>query len=173
VDAVVPETPDLADRGDEHVPGGLEAGVDELLAEAFDRFEEADGPLATLGYDAVPLSPVVAALLDFAGVELLARRRAEDGLRSPDEAFAGGPFCRLSRRDRLRAVRLLEDDGVLASVGTVNYLTQAVVTVTQLAYYSDWGGSEQGWEQAGYPGPSDGYAVSMGYEVDSFEEDDY
>lgn len=173
-DALVPETPALADRGDEHVPGARSTDVDELLLAALNGFQEADGPLwRLLGYDAVPLAPVVAALLDLAAVELLVRRRAEDGLGAPAEEFAGGPFCRLAGRDRLRALRLLEDDGVLAGSSTVNYLAQAVVSVALFAYYSDWGESRQGWEQTGYPGPAEGYAVSMGYAVEAFEEDEY
>lgn len=173
-DALVPETPGLADRGDEYVPGALDTDVDALLVEALDGFQEADGALwRVLGYDAVPLAPLVAVLLDAAAVELLVRRRAAAGLRAPDDAFAGGPFSRLAPRDRLRALRLLEADGVLAGSGTVNYLAQAIVSVAYFAYYSDWGDSRQGWDQTGYPGPADGYAVAMGYEVESFEEDDY
>lgn len=172
-DALVPETPELAERGDEHVPGALATDLDARLVEAFDGFQEADGPVwALLGYDAVPLAVVVAVLLDVAAVELLLRRRAEAGLGGGREAFAGGPFSRLSERDRLRALGLLEEDGVLAGIGLVNYLAQAVVSVALFGYYSDWG-DRQGWEQADYPGPADGYAVSMGYEVDAFEENAY
>lgn len=171
VDAIVPETPDLA--GEEHVPGGLAVDLDELLTEAFDGLEEADeGLLTLLGYETVPLAPIVSVLLDVGALELVGRRRNEEPLRSPADEFAAGPFSRLSRRDRLRAVRMLEADGVLADAGGVDYLVQALVTVTQVAYYSDWH-TEQGWEQAGYPGPSDGYAVSMGYEVEAFEEDEF
>lgn len=173
VDAIVPETPGLADRGEEHVPGGLAVDLDEFLATAFDDLEEADeGLLALLGYETVPLAAIVSVLLDVGALELVVRRRNEESLRSPAESFAGGPFSRLSRRDRLRAIRLLEADGVLADAGTVDHLVQALVTVTEVAYYSDWQ-AEQGWEQAGYPGPSDGYAVSLGYEVEAFEEDEF
>ncbi len=174
VDALVPETPELADRGDQHVPGALATDLDERLAAAFDDFQEVDGPVwQLLGYDALPLALVVAVLLDVAALELVVRGRDEDGLGTPREAFAGGPFSRLAPRDRLRALRLLEDDGVLSGVGVVNYLAQAVVSVALFGYYGDWGDSRQGWDQAGYPGPADGYAVAMGYEVESFEEDDY
>lgn len=173
VDAIVPETPELADRGEEHVPGGLDVDLDELLTEAFDGLEEADeGLLTMLGYETVPLAFVVSVLLDVGALEFVVRRRNEEPLQSPAERFAGGPFSRLSRRDRLRAIRLLEEDGVLADAGAVDYLVQAVITVTEVAYYSDWH-SEQGWEQADYPGPADGYAVSMGYEVEAFEEDEF
>jgi hypothetical protein len=43
VDSVVPETPELAEPGEEHVPGGLEAGLDELFHERVNRLQEADG----------------------------------------------------------------------------------------------------------------------------------
>lgn len=183
VDAVVPETPGLASKGEEHVPGGLAAGVDETVAEALDGFQGVDdGPLAALGYDTVPLAFVTALLLDVAALELLVRRRAESGLESPDDPYSAGPFSRLSGRDRLRAVRMLEDEGVVpaladrldsTALGSIEFLAGAAVTLTELAYYSEWGGSEQGWEQAGYPGPADGYAVLTGYELDAFAEDDY
>lgn len=167
VDAMVPETPELADRGEEQVPGSLDADVDAHLVEAFDDLTgDGDG-----GLSPAP-STAVSGLLDLAALELLVRRSAEDGLRSPDAAFSRGPFSRLSRRDRLRAIRLLEEDGLLADVGSIDYLVQSLVTVTQVAYYSDWF-TEQGWEQVGYPGPSDGYSVLLGYEVEAFEEDDY
>jgi len=173
VDAMVPETPELADRGEEQVPGGLAAGIDEDLTEAFNQLEEADeGLLTLLGYESVPLAAIVSVLLDVAALELLVRREAEAGLHSPDAAFSRGPFSRLSRRDRLRAIRLLETDGLLGDSGTVDYLVQSVVTVTQVAYYSDWF-TEQGWDQADYPGPADGYSALLGYEVDEFEEDEY
>lgn len=186
VDAVVPETPDLASRGEEHVPGGLAAGLDETLVEEVNGLQEVrGGPLAALGYETTPLAPIVAAMLDGAALELLARRRAEEGLSTPDEAFARGPFCRLSRRDRLRAVRLLESEGALPALadrldapglGTVQYLSSALVSLTETLYYGELTGdgeTSQGWRQAGYPGPSDGYAVLLGYELDAFEEDDY
>lgn len=174
VDALVPETPALADRGEEQVAGALDVDIDEMLTDAFNDLQEADeGLLTLLGYDSVPLAPIISVLLDVAALELIVRRETEAGLQSPDGRFAGGPFSRLGERDRLRAIRKLEEDGLLADIGAVNYLAQSVLTVAQVAYYSDWGGSEQGWEQAGYPGPADGYAVLMGYEVEEFEEDDY
>lgn len=186
VDAVVPETPELASRGEEHVPGGLETGLDETLVAEVNSLQEVQGgPLAALGYETTPLAPVVAALLDGAALELLARRRSQEGLRSPNEAFARGPFSRLSRRDRLRAIRLLESEGALPALadrldapglGTVQYLSSALVSLTETLYYGDLTGdgeTSQGWWQADYPGPSDGYAVLLGYELAAFEEDEY
>lgn len=191
-DAVVPETPALAaERGDEHEPGALAAGLDAHLVEAFDGLQEVHGPLSRV-FDAYPYALVLALLLDFAALELLVRRRTRDGL-GRRAVPTRSPYTLLSRHDRLRAMRLLESDSVLAHLddrfhervphlGVVKYLVGGAVTVTQLAYYSEWGtdgASEpttetvQGWQQTGYPGPSDGYAVFRGYEVEAFEEDDY
>ena len=185
VDAIVPETPEMESREAEHVPGGLEVGLEEAVIERVNGFVETHG-LASLAGDAVPLAPAVAALLDVAAAELLVRRRAEDGPQSPDEPFAAGPFCRLSRRDRLRALRLLEDDGVVAALserfdaaalGTVQFLASSLPILVEFVYYSeataDDGERSLGWRQAGYPGPADGYPVMLGYELDAFEENDY
>lgn len=186
VDALIPETPDMADRGDEHVPGGLDVGLEEAVIERVNNFVETQGA-ASLAGDTVPLAPVVAALLDAAATELLLRRRAADGLQSPAEAFSRGPFSRLGREDRLRALRLLEDEGVVAalserydaaSLGTVQYLASSLPILVEFAYYSETTADEGedrslGWRQADYPGPADGYEVMLGYELDEFEENEY
>lgn len=91
VDAVIPETPALEDRGEEHVPGRLAVGLDETLVEALNNQQSADeSPLAWAGYDTVPYSPIVATLLDFAALELLVRRDNEESTSEPDERFADG-----------------------------------------------------------------------------------
>ncbi|PSQ36377.1 hypothetical protein BRD11_01360 [Halobacteriales archaeon SW_12_69_24] len=186
VDAIVPETPELRERGEEHVPGGLDVGLEAAVVERVNNFVEAHG-LAALAGDTVPMAPVLAALLDAAAAEILVRRRAEEGLQSPDAAFASGPFSRLGREDRLRALRLLEDDGVVAmlservdaaSLGTVQFLAASLPILVEFVYYSEaTAGPEearsQGWRQAAYPGPADGYEVLLGYEVESFAENEY
>ena len=186
VDALIPETPELEARGPEHVPGGLAVGLEEAVIERVNGFVETRG-IASLAGDAVPLAPAVAALLDTAAGELLLRRRAEDGLQSPDEPFAAGPFCRLSRRDRLRALRLLEDEGAFAALaerfesaalGTVQFLASSLPILVASVYYAettaeDGEARSLGWRQAGYPGPADGYPVMLGYELDAFEENEY
>ncbi|MCY4732676.1 hypothetical protein KY092_19225 [Natronomonas gomsonensis] len=188
VDALVPETPELADRGEEHVPGGLAVGLEEAIIDRVNNFQEVDGGvLGAAGYDATPMAPAVAVLLDTAAAELLVRRRSEDGFNSPAEAFAGGPFSRLSREDRLRALRLLEDEGVFprladrfdsAALGTIQFLASSLPILVEFVYYSEAtadDGEERslGWQQADYPGPADGYPVGMGYEIEDFEENDY
>lgn len=187
VDAIVPETPELEARGAEHVPGGLDVELETEIIARVNAFQEANGVLEALGYDATPMAPVVAALLDVAAVELLVRRRAVDGLTTPDDAFSAGPFSRLSREDRLRALRLLEDDGAFArladrfdaeQLGTIKFLASSLPILVEFVYYSETTAADGeqrslGWTQAGYPGPADGYPVLLGYEVDAFEEDEY
>ncbi|MFQ3318869.1 MAG: hypothetical protein ACI8UR_000531 [Natronomonas sp.] len=186
VDAIVPETPALADRGEEHVPGALDVDLEEAVIERVNNFLETHGA-ASLAGDAVPLAPAVATLLDIAATELLVRRRAADGLNTPDEEFSRGVFSRLSQEDRLRALRLLEDEGVFAraadrfdatSLAAIQFLASSMPILIEFTYYSEVTAEEDeerslGWKQAEYPGPADGYAVGIGYEVDEFEENDY
>ena len=186
VDALIPETPELEARGPEHVPGSLEVGLEEAVIARVNNFVETHG-LASLAGDAVPLAPAVAALLDAAAAELLVRRRAESGLRSPEPSFASGPFSRLAREDRLRALRLLEEEGVVAalservdaaSLGTMQFLASSLPILVEFVYYSETtaeGDDDRslGWRQADYPGPADGYPVMLGYELDEFEENEY
>lgn len=183
VDAVVPETPGAED---EQVPGALDIDLDETVATAFNELQEApEGPIRSLGYETMPFAPVLALLLDIGALELILRREREESLQSPKGAYAGGPFSRLGPEDRMRAVRLLESDGFFpalderyenAPIGIVAYLMQGALFITMMAAYSDWGDdteSPQGWKQADYPGAADGYAVHMGYEVETFAENDY
>lgn len=180
VDAIVPGTPALADRGEEHVPGGLDVGLEAAVVERTNRFLE--------GESRVPLATVVAALLDAAAVELLLRRRATDGLNAPAEAFSRGVFARLSRQDRLRALGLLEgEEGAFARIadrfddaglGVVRYLAGSLPVLVQFVYYSEATAAagetrSLGWRQADYPGPAEGYPVGMGYEIEAFEENEY
>jgi hypothetical protein len=183
VDAVVPETPGAED---EQVPGALAIDLDETVATAFNELQEApQGPIRSLGYETMPFAPVLALLLDIGALELILRRAREESLQSPKPAYAGGPFSRLGPEDRMRAVRLLESDGLFptlderyenAPVGIVAYLLQGALFITMMAAYSDLGDDTeqpQGWAQADYPGPAEGYAVHMGYEVETFAENDY
>lgn len=166
-DALVPETPGLARaRGTEHRDGAAAAGVGAYLRESF-------GPFAG----------TIAGALDATAVELLVRRRNRDRVRL--RAIHHSPFAALSPGDRLRAVRLLEDDGAIPRLdnrlgdrldapGELRGLGHVLNVVTQFAYYSGLAEDEpRAWRQTGYPGPVDGNAAHRGYEVESFEEDDY
>ncbi len=204
VDALIPETPDLASRGEVHVPGGIEAGLVDAVIGRVNNFLETRG-IASQVTEAVPLAPAVALLLNIAAIELIVRGHAKDGLTTPAPEFSRGVFSRLSRQDRLRALRLLEDDGVfpwladrfnVAAIGTIQFLASSMPILIEFVYYSDacaesstqytdtTTSSEEtapgmddsrslGWQQAGYPGPADGYPVMLGYELESFEENEY
>jgi hypothetical protein len=109
-DAVVPETPELAEKiGDEHRPGGLEVELEKYLLYSFNSFVptlvEPGGPVNT-GLN-LRFAEQFAATLDAGAILLVATGRNEDALdlqRFP----LGGPFAKLSRKDRFRAIDLLE-----------------------------------------------------------------
>jgi hypothetical protein len=136
VDAVVPETPELADElGPEHEPGGLELGLEDYLLTVTNTiFSLYDAPdllveaaidvEADLGEATVDLSEavgteqeptlnlrlaeLVAKVCDVAAVELLARGENE-ARPDPTRFEAGTTFASLSRTDRLRALSLLDE----------------------------------------------------------------
>jgi hypothetical protein len=202
VDAVVPETPELdPELGPEHVPGGLAVGLDEFAVTYVD-----DGFQLGLPYVGprgnIPLADPIAQILDLAALTLVDRGEntgeLDDdrpvSLLTPGEASpravrkAAGPFSKLSRRDRLRAIGLLdeleleinqfEDELFEFDGGLVG---QLVVGFTEMIYYSEWQGYDeftqapsdrvhpndstavQSWRQTGYPGFSAGYAALRGY----------
>lgn len=165
-DAVVPETPGLAHtHGPEHRGGAAAAAVGEYLRETF------GGAAGS-----------VTRALEVAAIELVVRRRNRDPLRR-----RGGRslFARLSSGDRLRALRLLESEGVVPwlddrlghrtdAFGDLRSLVHALNVLVQFAYYSGLTAEDPlAWRQTGYPGPADGYAAHRGYAVERFEEDDY
>jgi hypothetical protein len=189
VDAVVPRTPELAEsHGSEFVAGGLDVDLDEYVIDSLNGYQEHHlGPLSTvlraLGIRNYPYAVLVALLLDIVALELLVRRENEVPAAICSTAT---PFGRLARRDRLRALELLETgaldtlaertQGRLPVLGTVRFLALGVNTFPLLGYYSEWPsetpGSNPGWQQTGYPGPREGYSDHMGYEVKQFTEDD-
>jgi hypothetical protein len=187
VEAILPRTPELADRhGEAIVPGGRDVGLEEYVIESFNSYQELHlGPLTPLarrlGVRNYPYAVIVALLLDVVALELLVRRGNERPVR---KATLASPFARLEPRDRLRALALLETGALdslagrvehrLPVVGTVRFLALGVNAFPLLGYYSEWPGetpaSNPGWRQCGYPGPAEGYSEHMGYEVESFSE---
>ena len=192
VDVVVPRTPELCEElGAEHGTGGLDVGIDELLPRLIDEFvaPEAAVPGIDLGEanvsgttteETVPLSEAVAGALEAAAQALLASEGNEDDPEPGRFGPAGGTFAALSRRDRRAAMSRLED-------GDGRFVVALVTAFPAILYYSEASGYEDalgppseldldesdlpGWEQAGYPGPADGYAALRGYEVQQFRED--
>ncbi|WP_335999939.1 hypothetical protein [Halorientalis halophila] len=202
VDAVLPETPGLEDSlGAEHVPGGLAVDLEAfLITYANDLFTFGLPYVGEVGN--IPIASPVAAVLDLAAKELLAEGDNEDEpsvdrplslLEPEDESawvvrFVAGTFAKLSRRDRLRAIGLLDGYELELSPvsGTVfeadaGLVGQLVVGFAEVIYYSEWEGYDeftqppsqrehandpaevQSWRQTGYPGFSDGYAALRGY----------
>jgi hypothetical protein len=202
VDAVVPETPVLAeDLGPEHVPGGLAIGLDGFaVTYVDDGFQLGLPHLGPRGN--IPIADPIAHVLDLAALTLVERGANEVppdvdralSLLGPDDpppakvADAVGPFAKLSRRDRLRAVAILDDFEVEFAPSDHDLFEldgglvgQLVVGFTEMIYYSEWEGYDefaqppsrlvhpnepaavQSWRQTGFPGFADGYAVLRGY----------
>ena len=202
VDAVVPETPDLAaELGSEHVPGGLAVALDDFLVvyvnDLFQFGLPHFGPQGNL-----PLAGPLAHVMDTAAVTLVARGENESepdanrvaSLLGPDDPpprrvrKKAGLFAKLSRRDRLRAIGILDEfeievapfEDALFEVDA-GVVGQLAVGFAEMIYYSEWQGYDeftqppserthpnepsavQSWRQTGFPGYADGYAALRGY----------
>ena len=131
------------------------------------------------------LAELVAKVCDVAAVELLARANNESAP-DPTRFEGGGPFASLERRDRLRALALLDEKEFDTAdlpgpvqEGTAGLVPQLVVAFTQVVYYSEWEGYEdvsappserefdgdgiQSWAQTDFPGIVDGAVAFRGY----------
>lgn len=201
-DAVLPATPELADElGPEHVPGGLDIDLDDFLVTYVDNVFQFGlpyfGPQGNL-----PLASPVAHILDAAALTLLARNDNESKpnvdravrLLGPEDPspilvrLTAGKFAKLSRRDRLRAISILDEfeievspfEDTLFEVDA-GFVGQLVVGFAEMIYYSEWQGYErfrrppservhqndpaavQSWRQTGFPGSAAGNAALRGY----------
>ena len=201
-DAVLPETPALGSEiGDEHVPGGLAIALDEFVVTYVD-----DGfqlGLPHVGpHGNIQLADPIAHALDFAALALCDRSENESepspdrpvSLLDPGEASpeavrdAAGTFSKLSSKDRLRAISILDEFELSVTPGVddlfefdAGLVGQLVVGFTEMIYYSEWQGYDeftqppservhpndpaavQSWRQTGFPGFADGYAALRGY----------
>lgn len=200
VDALVPETPQLAEeRGPEHEAGASRTGLADQLLEAFNQLQATGVLKQPEGNAPEPArtAPIVAVLLDLSSLEFLLRDRNERRVR----VRIGGPFRWLHPADRRRLFDFLQEDSLLRTLvdalddrvpyaGLVDFLLDGLVTMPLLHYYSEWSGYEdehnpltpdpesfrppvQSWQQTTFPGQEPGYAVLLGYEVESFEENDW
>ncbi len=202
VDAVIPETPELGDElGSEHVPGGLAIDLDEFaITYVNNAFQLGLPHLGPQGN--IPLANPVAEVLDEAAKQLIRRGENHD-TPNPDRALALlgsedpppnevsdeiGTFAALSRRDRLRAIAMIDEIEVAVTPSRddlfefdAGLVGQLVVGFVEMIYYSEWQGydefhqapserthsndpeSVQSWRQTGYPGVADGYAALRGY----------
>lgn len=202
VDSVIPRTPELeAELGPEHVPGGNDIGLAEFLIEFVDGGFQLGlphtGPIGN-----APAAEPVANILDAAALALLvhdeavtppSRDRAaslleNEAVSASRLAIAAGPFARLERQDRLRAINILDQiekevtlPGDTLFEFDAGLVGQLMVGFTTLVYYSEWEGYEdftqppserthsndpadvQSWRQTGFPGFKNGYPALRGY----------
>jgi hypothetical protein len=219
VDAVVPATPELPGGNDdidaddtddgkqyghlgrEHMPGGLDIGLDEYLVTYINSLLSIGSEELGLTGE-LRLTELVVLALDTAAAEIVARGEntvpldpnrvlelaSVDGLLENPRDLAAGPFAKLSRTDRLRALAMFDEKeldtaelpGPLTEVDA-GLISQLVVGFTEVIYYSEWQGYDdltappsarshpndpdavQSWRQTGYPGFADGYAAFRGY----------
>jgi hypothetical protein len=218
VDAVVPPTPDLPENdetdaddvddgkqyghvGEEHVPGAVEVGVDEYMITYTNSLLGIGSEELGLTGE-LRLAELVGLVLDVAATELVARGENTvpldpervldladlDGILSDPRNLAAGPFAKLSRTDRIRALAMLDEKeldtaqlpGPVVELDT-GLIPQLIVGFSEVVYYSEWQGYDditappsershpndpeavQSWRQTGYPGFADGYAAFRGY----------
>lgn len=203
VDSIVPPTPELgAELGDEHAPGAAAIGLSEYLITYVNNLFSNVNPVGDETGN-LRLAEPVAAAMDEAATELVAegenreppslsytREFLEDDPTAEEavDAAAGGPFARLSRRDRLRA--LAEFDEPEKTFDTAGFpgpmyewntglVATLVVAFSEVLYYSEWDGYEtyrqppsertydpdgvQSFDQTGFGGFVDGAAALRGY----------
>lgn len=204
VDALIPETPELAEeRGEEHEPGASDVALADQLQAAFNHLQATGVLRGTGGVSAsdppepTRTAPIIALLLDLGSLEFLLRDRQVERPRPK----LSGPFQWLQPEDRLRLFDFLSNESFLRNIveqladripylGLVDFMLDGLVTMPLLHYYGEWSGYEddrnrlnpdpesfsgdvQSWEQTDFPGQEDGYPVLRGYEVESFEENDW
>lgn len=169
VDAVIPRTPELSgELGAEHVPGGLDIGLDSLLIEFIDELLTIASVDSADVNGNLPLSEPIALLLDAAAGELIATGENEDPPSidrvldvlsvedvvqatdlsdDPERALEQSLFASLSRADRLKAIGTIDD----VEFDTAEFpgpaveldgalVGQLLVGFTQLLYYGEWSG---------------------------------
>lgn len=189
IDAVVPNTteePITTDKvgeelDDVHQFGGLDSGMTGMCIDILNDFmsPEVPVPKVTNTGETVPLSQALAAILDTAASELLARGGNEDQPQPGRFGPAGGPFASLSREDRFRALYDVEnrasqfgevDDGEYSRTGS--FVVALAVVFPPIVYYSDMNGyddfidnapSEREFDPAKYTSAPAGYDTLLGW----------
>jgi len=192
VDAILPNTPELANKfGEIQFWGALNLHIDEYLIWSLDHY------LALKNGNEVhniPLSKSTAEILNISARQLT----FIGGNKEPvnfHQFNCGDIFASLATNDRFRAITILEQLKVNLSnfpipfcdnpgfvVSIINELNRLVM----FGYYSEWSGYSStrlkspnkrelehfpiSWKQVEYPGPSEGYHAMRGYLVDQFTE---
>jgi hypothetical protein len=164
IDAVVPNTQDDPVETDKvgeplediHQYGGLDTGMTPMCIDILNDFmsPEVSLPKVANTGETAPLSEALAAILDVAASELLARGGNEDTPEPGRFGPAGGPFASLSREDRFRALYDVEnranqlgdvEAGVSETTGIENgrysrtgsFVVALAVVFPPIVYYSD------------------------------------
>lgn len=185
LDAVVPNTPELAERqGSVQSSGAVDLNIDEYQIWTLDHYLSLIIVAANLN---VYLANATAEMLNIAARQLI---DSEDNKKPVNTAFLfeEGAFAALEPSDRFRAITLLEQLKVdLAGLpvpfhnnpGFVLGIVGIISILATKGYYSEWSGYGStrletpenrriehfptGWKQVGYPGPSKGYHALRGY----------
>lgn len=193
------------------IPTELAINLDESIIKYVDHRPQLDSPdigphglglpgIASQGE--IPLASIISHILDVAALKLLdrgentAKPRIDRplSLLKPGDVSPGqikneaGMFSQLSRKDRLRAISVLDEFEIELILGEdkvfefdAGLVGQLVVGFTEMIYYSEWQGYDeftqapskrvhlndssaiQSWQQTGYPGITNGYAALRGY----------
>lgn len=182
VDAIIPNTPEMAVFGPEQPIGAVELRVHEYMIWEMDH-----SLTLVLGFypEVIPLAAPTAGMLNAGAIQLVASGQAQY---YPQGTVTGGvPFAALSPMDRIRTMAILEnlqvdlgslpppyrDDG-----GLVKFIVDFLNRGTMFGNYSEWPayGTTRletptrrrleyfpiGWRQVGYPGVSIGYRAFRG-----------
>jgi hypothetical protein len=178
VDAIIPRTPILAQiYGEIMYYGALDLDIDEYV-------------IMNLNFATFPLARLTSELLNLAARQYLLEegtKRTEvrydyryNNRNSSRKLQEASIFQELDRRDRFRAISLLEENESFFSNDVLFYEYPSLLTtvgslnrLTVLGYYSEWFGygatklnspderifqfEPLSWEQVSYPGPSLGY----------------
>ncbi len=185
VDAIIPNTPDLAARlGAIQLLGATDLDTYSYLIYQLDHFLSIHAGLSPID---VPLAQPTAELLNNAALQVIVTGRNIEPLNH--YLFNSNlPFTLLSRTDRLRTVNFLErlqiDLGALPvpfknNGGLVQSMIDGINRLTYFGYYSEWFGYgttrllapdwrklqffPPSWIQTGYPGRSYGYRDVRGF----------
>jgi hypothetical protein len=199
IDAVVPNTEDDPIETDKvgeelghiHQLGGRDADMTGMCIDILNDFmsPEVSLPKVANTGETAPLSEALAAILDVAASELIARGGNEDTPEPNRFNGAGGPFASLSREDRFRALYDVENranqlgDGeaqVSETVGidngrysrTGSFVVALAVVFPPIVYYSDMNAyddfidnapSERDFDPGEYNSAPDGVETLIGW----------
>lgn len=184
VDAIIPNTPDLAEKqGSIQLFGALDLHTDEYQVWSLNHYLSL--VIVIKGFD-IYLANATAEMLDIAARKLINTEENEKSVNSavlPEE----GAFAALEPSDRFRAITLLQQLNIdLATLpipfhnnpGFALTVTGVITLLTVFGYYSEWSGYGStrlespenrkiehfptSWKQVGYPGPSKGYHALRG-----------